>query len=369
MSKSKAIWEEDLGEASPKTAYIYTKIFDEFLEWAGLDHETLFTMHFEALKSDDPRDRQNVWRLVKSFRDYMVEERGLSTAYSAQIRSAVTRFMGANGLEFVVIKDRFKIINEGQDRATKKHIQAMSMATSEPRNRALLMTLKDSGLRVSDVVQLNVGDVRNGDDFVLVRVAQVKTKNMAKPCLGPDALESIHEWLKSRERRGGAFTDESPLFTDTEGSGKFVHRLDKGGVSRIIRWMALQSSLENISAHSLRKYHQTRLEASNISDAWIALLQGRKIRDSRGAYSLPTDEELLEGYAKAYEELQIHPTTDANTRLEEVEKDLQELKDILVITQGMIMDEKGLDNRDDLVTAFNEYVQKMLREKESPPNK
>ena len=151
---------------------------ERFLEWAKMDAEQLFQAHLEALRSADPRDRYNVSRKVLV---YMVEleEAGLKPATVYGVVKAVSSFMEANGLDFKLNRRRPRIYYEGQRIVEPYEIRDIYESDASLRNRALLITLKDSGLRVSDVVDLNYGDVRQAidddRDFVLIRLRQVKS--------------------------------------------------------------------------------------------------------------------------------------------------------------------------------------------------
>jgi hypothetical protein len=92
---------------------------------------------------------------------------------------------------------------------------------------------------------------------------------------------------------------------------------------------------ENVSAHSIRKYHQTMLEASGMPDTWIALIQGRKIADSRRAYTRPTNEQLIEAYKEAYPELALsEPTT--NEQIQDLQQENEKLHETISQLQEQI---------------------------------
>ena len=61
----------------------------------------------------------------------------------------------------------------------------------------------------------------------------------------------------------------------------------------------------NISAHSLRKTHQTQLAAGGVPESWIDKMTGRKTGGSKGVYVKPDEFQLIEKYKKAYSNLSI----------------------------------------------------------------
>lgn len=107
--------------------------------------------------------------------------------------------------------------------------------------KALVMVLKDTGLRVSDVVKLDVGDVRDGRPPVAVKIRQEKTGFQAIPFIGEEAVDAVNQLLRSREQVG----NDEPLFVNVEGRTRAI---------RIVKLAASKAGLEKISAHSLRKF-------------------------------------------------------------------------------------------------------------------
>jgi hypothetical protein len=79
---------------------------------------------------------------------------------------------------------------------------------------------------------------------------------------------------------------------------------------------------DRMSAHSLRKKLQTDLEKAGINSNWIDQILGHQLINSRDAYSLPTDEELREAYAKAYQFIRVYPEINKPV-FESVEEELK----------------------------------------------
>ena len=184
--------------------------------------------------------------------------------------------------------------------------------------KAMVLFLKDSGLRISDARLFDYGDIaeqlERGDTFIpLTRITQ-KQKTVAKSFIGPGAIQALKIYLESR--RSGSknitpeeLTDKSPLFrTWTRGK---VKRIPRGSFSSLIRSAFVRINEPNISAHSLRKYVQTNLEVAGVNVNWIDQILGHKLINSRDAYSKPTDEQLQEAYTKAYKFLRVYPDLGA----------------------------------------------------------
>ncbi len=179
---------------------------------------------------------------------------------------------------------------------------------------AAILFLKDSGLRISDARLMNVGDlaeqINKGADFIAITKITQKTKLTAKTFIGPEAIQAIKKYLELRQQGSRRvppekITDKSPLFrTWTTGA---IKRIPRGSFSSLIRSAFLRVEEPNITAHSLRKYLQTNLEAAGVNVNWIDQILGHQLINSRDAYSKPTDEQLREAYIKSYKFLKVFP--------------------------------------------------------------
>ena len=183
----------------------------------------------------------------------------------------------------------------------------------------MILFLKDSGLRISDARQYNYGDIaeqlERGDDFISLTRITEKQGTVAKTFSGSEAIEAIKTYIDAR-RKGSRrvppekITDKSPLFRTWTTK---VSRILRTSFSSTIRYAFLQINEPNITAHSLRKYLQTNLEAAGINTNWIDQILGHKLINSRDAYSKPTDEQLYKAYAKAYKFIRIYPEVEIPT--------------------------------------------------------
>jgi integrase/recombinase XerC len=118
------------------------------------------------------------------------------------------------------------------------------------RDRALFETLYGCGLRVSEAVGLNVGDVDLGAGWVKVMGKGSKERQVP---LGPQARQAIEDCLADRVRIEG--TD--PLFVNFRGS-----RLTARSVARILTKHLIRiASSKSLSPHGLRHSFATHLLA------------------------------------------------------------------------------------------------------------
>jgi integrase len=223
----------------------------------------------------------------------------------------------------------------GQRIATK---DAILKAIECPKNqhtviiKAAILLLKDSGLRTSDVISMKYGDIREplerGDKIIPLTKITQKQRTIAKTFLGEEAVEAIKLYLNlrrtgTRHMEPETLTDASPLFRKWHhGTAKPEKRSSFG---TLIGKAFKRIGETNMSAHSLRKYLQTNLEAAGMNVNWIDQILGHKLINSRDAYSKPTDEQLKEAYTKAYKFLRVYP--DLETPTQPTQTDEQQTND------------------------------------------
>lgn len=124
------------------------------------------------------------------------------------------------------------------------------------RNHALMVLLADLGLRVSEVVGLDVADLGTERGHRTVRFT-AKGAKQRRRVLTPGCAEALDTWLGIRGDKPG------PLFATSGGS-----RLDRHAVFRLIRRYAKNAGIgswEHLSPHSLRHAFATTARAEGVA--------------------------------------------------------------------------------------------------------
>ena len=308
MEKSMMVWEQDLSTKSKSTRYNYRTNFKRFLDRYELTAEELYEMRRADQKADDPRDRQNVERMVKVLMSEM-REKGYAAATCRNAAKAVSSFFESQGMPLNLrAKDKPKGAGNGSRLALADQIHAMwdyAPTRSKLKTRAILLFLKDSGLRISDVAALDVGDYleakrvdQNGDTFmVFFAFETVKMKIPAFIHVGPEAVQAVDKYLEERPDA----KPQDPLFMNERGDRYFP-----ANIGQLIERLGSRNGMKRLTAHSLRKFHTTMLESGGLHSNWVKKLQGKAVTGSMGPYSLPEESgELTPAYIKAYERLRI----------------------------------------------------------------
>lgn len=163
------------------------------------------------------------------------------------------------------------------------------------RDRALLELLYASGLRVSEAVALDLGDLDLGSGWV--RVTGKGSRERHVP-FGPPAALAIQEYLEARRpgEGGGRLTNEVPLFINFKGS-----RLSGRSVARILgRHLVRIASSRTLSPHGLRHSFATHLLAAGADLRTIQELLGHARLSTTQRYTHVDLGALMDDYRGAH---------------------------------------------------------------------
>jgi integrase/recombinase XerC len=171
------------------------------------------------------------------------------------------------------------------------------------RDRAILESLYATGMRVSEVVGLNRGDVvfDAGSESVSLRG---KGKRERIVPLNPKAVESVQNYLaKLDSERTVGRTPTSPLFVNKNGT-----RLSTRSVRRKVAKYLVQAGLDpDISPHTIRHSFATHLLMSDgVNLREVQELLGHQSLSSTQIYTHLTSSRTREVYDKA------HPRAEAS---------------------------------------------------------
>jgi len=164
------------------------------------------------------------------------------------------------------------------------------------RDRAIIELFYSSGIRLGELVGLNVADVRFGDCLVKVRGKGRKERIVP---VGAPALAALRDYLKMRTDFVVAATDkiaDEPLFLNARG-----RRISSRDVSRVVEWVVLQSGIgRKISPHALRHTFATHLLDAGADLRSIQEMLGHSSLSTTQKYTAVSVSRLMEVYDKAH---------------------------------------------------------------------
>ncbi|MDD2850272.1 MAG: tyrosine recombinase XerC [Desulfuromonadaceae bacterium] len=157
------------------------------------------------------------------------------------------------------------------------------------RDRAILELLYSSGLRVSELTGLNIGELDLSEG--MVRVTGKGGKERIVP-VGSRAQEAITEYLEER----AAPSTVEPLFLNTRGN-----RINRRSVTRIVDVHVMKiAAFKRISPHVLRHTFATHLLEGGADLRAIQELLGHASLSTTQKYTHVSIDRLMEVYDKAH---------------------------------------------------------------------
>ena len=158
------------------------------------------------------------------------------------------------------------------------------------RDRAMFETLYGGGLRVSELVGLNVADLDSEQE--LVRVLGKGRRERLCP-IGPMAIYWLSQWLRHRRCRNPS---ERALFLNKRGT-----RLTTRSVGRLLEGHLVRSGLlSSASPHTLRHSFATHLLDRGADLRSVQELLGHRKLTTTQIYTHVTQERMLDIYHEAH---------------------------------------------------------------------
>ena len=256
----------------------YLRHLLQFSIWSSVSPEKLVKL---------PKPNAEV--LVQSFTDKLAEK-GRSKAYVNSVIKRLRTFFRVNGysdnqelkIQCHFVPTRYRKIPEYIP--TKTQVFAMADAGGTRRNRAIILTLWNSGLRVSTLCSLNISDVaeelEGGEPYIMIRVYPEMKKRTVDACKGmvsyftficPEAGEALRSYMTERMEKYGDIASDDPLFhsdwTLWPRSERSKHRLGRRAVGLIVKKAARFAGIrewKHVTPHCMRKAFESVLRSNTI---------------------------------------------------------------------------------------------------------
>jgi site-specific recombinase XerD len=271
---------------SERTRREYAKQVARFAGWLGNDPAR------EAQALADPFARDYA---VRDFKRHLKLERRQAPASVNLALAAVDHFFRFVGLGAAdVARERLpqaapRALDDAQLLASVR-----AAGRAGPRDRAIGLLLAYTGLRLSELVALDLDDARvSGRKAVLV-VRSGKGDVYREVPLNAPARKALDAWLDERPSPAARVGGE-PLFVSRAGG-----RLSARSVDEVVRKLGHAAGVEP-SAHALRHTWVTRLVRAGNDVVLVADLAGHRKLETTRRYSLPS----LGDRQRAVEELAV----------------------------------------------------------------
>ncbi len=299
---------------SEATKRSYLGVVRRFCCYVGMGPDELLKLEREQLES-----------LVQSYCDKF-NNPNYSRKYANNVLRILKSFFEANGLRLNV--EGYYLPTRYRKRAeyvpTKNEVYDMADNAGSLRNRAIILTLFSTGLRVSTLIALIYGDVKEelekGYPIVKIPVYPEMKKRIPEACKGNisyftftcrEAVKAIKLYLEERKRKYGDIEPNQPLFhseynqiTREQRKVKFMSIRE---VELIVKSSARKAGIKEwmyVTPHSLRKTYESILRSELIDGGRLDIktqefFMGHVLPGSQDAYYDKSKvEELRAEYAR-----------------------------------------------------------------------
>lgn len=176
-----------------------------------------------------------------------------------------------------------------------QELEALRMACDHPRDRAMIEFMYATGVRVSELVSLNVGDI---DLYKQEFKVMGKGRKERDLYISDTASFHLYRYLKWRKDKEGLTIEElaeKPLFV----SFKKPHsRLTVAGVQYALKLLGRKASVGNVHPHRFRRTFATDLLSRGMRLEEVMVLMGHKKSETTLIYCNVKQDNVRESYRR-----------------------------------------------------------------------
>jgi integrase len=300
---------------SEATKNDYHKGLSYFMNYLKIEREDDYS------KLIDGRDTKIIQADIIDWITYMKDIAGLSPASINLYTAAVNHFYAMNDVtlntrRINAFKPEFRNVVEDQPYTREQIKQLLDKA--EQRNRAIILLLSSSGMRVGALQNLKVGDLTPIDKYNIYQIQVYKrSKSKYITFCTPECRKEIDLHLQYRKRYGEHITDKSPVFRTTFNRNdqfKAANKIKpfstvgiKCMVNELLNTTGVRPSVKMtegmkhtsnrtnlMEVHGFRKFFDTTCTSAGMDSLYTEILMGHDV-GLKGRYTKLTPEELLEG--------------------------------------------------------------------------
>jgi len=171
---------------------------------------------------------------------------------------------------------------------TDTEIKTVLRTVKERRDRLIARFILDSGVRASELIALNVGDVDLNTGVVMVRKG--KGQKFRLTAVGTITRKEIKRYLIERESPN----DSAPLIASLRSD----KRLAMVGLLHVFRRMQKQTGIDHLTAHTLRRTMATKSLAGGMDSHILSRMLGHADMQMMRRYAAINRETIQAASAK-----------------------------------------------------------------------
>jgi len=223
---------------------------------------------------------------IQNFVDGLAQKSN-SRTYINSIIKRLKSFFRANGYDNLKVATYFvptRYRKREEYIPSKGEVLAMANVAGRPKNRAIILVLWSSGIRVSTLCALNFSniadEIKKGEPYIMLSVHPKMKERVPDACKGripyytfvcPEAGEALRSYLQDRKEKYGKISSEDPLFhsdwTLWDRSERSSKRLGRRGVGVIVKRAARLAGVQrwrHVTPHCLRKSFESILRSITV---------------------------------------------------------------------------------------------------------
>ena len=304
-------------------------------------------------------DVKEASEFVQAFLDDLADK-GRSVRYVNVTLAYIKTFFRVNGFE----KDReirveryfqpSRYRKRPEYVPTSEEIERMAIAAGSKRNKALILMLYTTGLRISTLRALTVGDIieelESGLNVIKIPVYPEMKNRIPEACKGgipyytfasAEAVEALRDYLEERKKKYGGLENNEPLFcSDTTNVPVEVRRktpVMRKAIQQIVKRAARKAGIKrwrDVTPHCLRKAFESALRNNGLDVKDQEFLMGHILPGSQDAYyDYSKVEELRAKYARIrffrkaeVDKIEMLKTFAKSLGIEEIEIKIQKIR-------------------------------------------
>jgi site-specific recombinase XerD len=316
-----------------RTQENYRREFPKFLEFAQgtTEYKTptaIIESRIQQRKSDDMNVKR-FWETVGIKYMHNLEEKGYRrSTIVTYLRTMLSFFSHAHVKMEYARKELIGAVEPSEkDKiqkdwiASNEDVRVLYRMAQSARDRAILLTLYQSGPSPVDVCAINIADLDfydvNGnwklestEDYYLGKLRE-KTNVLQQTCLSRETLEEIRIMLQSR-----GFPKEGALFVSVHNqplTPRDINNIIKSIVER-----AFNGKVKMWKTKNLRDSYKNALVKARLSQEIVDAMFGHERGGARGNYNL-TEDTVKTMYVEAFKHLTINGYGSTSRKVEELE--------------------------------------------------